>query len=198
MEEELERSSGDEAPEDISLSQSKSNAHERRRMENEAIKQQKDARKEARRKRQSKLIEQKKAKKTRTLERLPDEIIEILSSVDQQRDKLKDMASISIESSKIELSSEDTNRSTASKKTRQDRMKTKHRPTGNKKSGKVRGVQNLRVCVLNERYKPGESKAKKGRIFLREQLYGDRIKRVDSISARSAKAIGNARPKVDF
>ena len=215
MEEEEEQSSGDEAPEDISRSQSQSAAQERRNLEKEAIKKQKDERKNARRKRQDKMMEQKKVKKdqmiepkkvkkARSLERLPDEIIEILSSVDQKKDQMKEKERDIGDSDIIQLSNNKTGR-LVSKRKRQNEKNSKHRPTENeigesKITGKNRKkLKDLpRVCVLNERYKPEESKGEKGRKFLREQLYGKRIKRVDSISARSTSAIGLARPKTKF
>ena len=205
MEEEQEQSSGDEAPEDISHSQSKCAAHERRNLENEAIKKQKDERKNARRKRQDKMMEQKNVKKARSLERLPDEIIEILSSADQEKDQLKETVPKMADSDILQLSNDKRDRLAVPKSKRQNQKSSKHRPTDkklyeNKVTGKKRKkLKDLpKICVLNEKCKPEESKGEQGRSFLREQLYGSRIKRVDSISARNSRAIGLARPKANF
>ena len=199
MEELRDQSSEEEGPENISHLESKSAAHERQKLEKEVAKKQKDARKDARRKRQKMMIEQKEHKKFRTLDRLPETVIDILSSVDQEKDLMKEKVSDRTEVDDLTLYKDDKQNPTTSKNKGPGKEKSKrksNRRKSDKKGKKVTGLP--RVCVLNEKYKPIASKAEKGRKFLREQLYGSRIKRVDSTSARNARAIGSARPKMNF
>ena len=214
MEDEIAQSSGDEAPEDVSHSESKNAAQERRKLENEAIKQLKDANKEKRRKREKKMKEQKQAKRERTLERLPDEIIEILSSVDKEKERMKDTTLGVTDKNLIDASKEGNNRQDLSKKQNAKEKANEVRPIleteedvddidqqdeidfDDEEPKVAKNV--LKACVLNENYKSKKSKAEKGKKFLREQLYGDRITRVQSSSIKNAKAIRTARPKSNF
>jgi len=198
MEELRDESNDEEGPEDISHSESKSAARERQKLEKEVAKKQKDARKDARRKRQKIMIEQKERKKFKTLDRLPEEVIDILSSVDQEKDLIKDTVSDSKKGDDLNLYKDDKQQPTTSKNKGPKKENSKHKPR-TRRSGKKRKITGLpAVCVLNENYKPVASKAEKGRKFLREQLYGSRIKRVDSTTARNARAIVIARPKMNF
>ena len=208
MDEGNRQSSGDEAPEDISHSQSKGEAQERLKLENEARQKQKDAKKEVRRKRNTRLVEQKQAKKGRLVlnERLPDEIIDILSSVDKEKDEAKKE-----DKSKIQGVVSKSGGSALVTKTRKKERKTQDcAPAENlgisdeeecetdeseeeQEKGNV-----IKAYVLNQSYKSKETKAEKGRQFLKEQLYGSRIQRVAASSARNVCAIKSARPKAAF
>lgn len=194
MEDETVRSSEDEGPEDISHSHSKDAAKEREKLEKEAKKQHENTKKDVRRKRQKRFTEQKQAKRERlSLERLPDEIIDILSSVDKNKNDAKIKATSDVKD--INSTAKGRKKMKVSKKKYGDKLKVKVDDTK-----ELRKISNLpKAYVLNKNYRASsESKVEKGRKFLKEQLYGERIKRVGSDSIRNSYAMRTARPKAKF
>ena len=218
MEEESKEIESDEdAPEDIQQSEAREVAQERHKQEREVIKQLKETKKEKRRKRHEILIEQKDNKKAKLLSKLPDDILEILAAEDDKKRTVEDGKSEANDGDDrpCEISSNVVKQLKYSKgghenaKKKQKKKKKEAIPESSDEDlgdledetmDELEENENIvKACVLRQKFKPEESKAKVGRDFLREELYGNRIKRVSSTSLKNSRVLNRgAKPKVKF
>ena len=215
-EENKEVDSDEDAPEDIQQSKAREVAQERQKQEREVVKQLKETKKEKRRKRHEILIEQKDNKKAKLLSKLPDDILEILAAEDDKKGTVEDGKSEANGGDKpSEIASNVVKQLRSSKgghentKTKQRKKKKEAIPESSDEDlgdledetldEQEENEKIIKACVLKQKFKPEESKAKVGRDFLREQLYGNRIKRVSSTSLKNSRVLDRgAKPKAKF
>ena len=211
--------SEDEAPEDMSLSEAKNEAQERSRNVQDSIHRQKTATKEYRRERQKRLKEQKLVKSKKSLVRLPDEILNVLSEVDSTKTdsitgkEAKETSGLGLDQETTTTPILPLSRSKrGSQKRRELKAGSAKKPKNevfdgdlcdeSKDSLAIHGnsVSNVfpGAITVKQKLSSVESKANIGRKFLKEQLYGDRIKRVAASSFRNLQTKKHVRPSAKF
>eukprot|EP00794_Sanderia_malayensis_P011048 gene11048-12213_t len=200
-----ENSSDDEAPEDISLVAAKQSALERQKIEKETIKRAKELKKNKRRKHEEKFAQQKKIKLLNNFEKLPDNILEAISEKEQSSVVETEKTTYHVttglsEDQEIndnneddeEINDEDDDDSNdGDEKDYSDIDEEKDFEDQPK-------MATITARVLKAREKELEQGARNARDFLRDQLYGDRVKRVDSSSIRNRHGNIRAKPHSKF
>eukprot|EP00112_Aurelia_sp_Birch-Aquarium-sp1_P020908 Seg550.2 transcript_id=Seg550.2/GoldUCD/mRNA.D3Y31 product="hypothetical protein" protein_id=Seg550.2/GoldUCD/D3Y31 len=207
--------SDEDAPEDIQQSEAREVAQERQKQEREVIQQLKETKKNKRRKRQEKLIEQKGNKKAKLLSKLPDDILEILAAEDNKKETREDgyeanddgdeerPSKVSNNGKQLKSSKGDHKSSEKKQKKKKKDPESSDEEFGDFEEDMLEEPEKnenvIKARVLKQKLKPEESKAKVGRDFLREQLYGNRIKRVSSTSLKNSHVLDcGAKPKAKF
>ena len=171
--------SDEDAPEDISLADAKKQAQERLKEKQTSIKHAKDLKKNKRRERAQQLLEQKETKQLKNFDKLPESVLNALATED-----INEGEDIAQETPDAAQSGDKTTEEDLSEESEEEE--------------ELEGIDNISAHILTWKKNQSESKSQNGRDFLRNQLYGDRIKRVASSSIQFGKSSKIARPNAAF